>query len=164
MIKQHEDTDSPLNQIFFYGENEESGIRAATIEGPIQEHISKRILGWNCDTNQKMISEITSTDIVTKNQWVKIHMKLSKDDIVSEIATTNDTKFLLFSETVGDDKWSLVSDLKVGDLLMGIPARNALSKLITNIEIIEETKEFVKINTSGNDGEYVCNGIWLKDY
>ncbi len=163
LIKQHEDTDSHLNQIFFYGENEGSGIRAATIKGPIQEHVSKRILGWNYDTNQKMISEITSTDIVTKNQWIKIHMKLSKDDIVSEIATTSDTKVLLFSEAGADDKWSLVSDLKVGDLLMAIPSRNRLSKLITNIEIIEETKKFVKINTDSNS-EYVCNGIWLKDY
>ena len=163
MIKQHEDTDSHSNEVFFYGDMDNMEINGARIKGPIQEHVSKRIMGWNYDTNQKIISEITSTDIVTKNQWVKIHMKLSKDDIVSEIATTNDTKVLLFSETVGDDKWSLVSDLKVGDLLMGIPARNGLSKLITNIEIIEETKEFIKINTDSNS-EYVCNGIWLKDY
>jgi len=161
LIKKYEDTDSHPNQIFFYDEKDE--IRAAMIEGPIQEHVSERIMGWDYDTNNTMISKITSTDIVSKNQWVKIHMKLSKDDIISEIATTNDTKVLLFSETVGDDKWSLVSDLKVGDLLMGIPARNGLSKLITNIEIIEETKEFVKINTDSNS-EYVVNGIWLKDY
>ena len=160
MIKKHEDIDSYPNELFFLGKEKIHGCR---INGPIQEHVSKRIMGWNYDTNQKIISEITSTDIVTKNQWVKIHMKLSKDDIISEIATTNDTKVLLFSETIGDNKWSLVSDLKVGDLLMGIPARNGLSKLITNIEIIEETKEFAKINTDSNS-EYVCNGIWLKDY
>ena len=164
LIKKHKDTDSHLNQIFFYAEKDGSlVIRAAMIDGPIQEHVSERIMGWNYDTNNTMISKITSTDIVSKNQWVKIHMKLSKDDIISEIAITNDTKVLLFSETVGDDKWSLVSDLKVGDLLMGMPGRNGVNKLITNIEIIEETKEFAKINTDSNS-EYVCNGIWLKDY
>ena len=159
LIKKYEDTDSHPNELFFLGKE----IHGSRITGPIQEHVSERIMGWNYDTKNTMISKITSTDIVSKNQWVKIHMKLSKDDIISEIAITNDTKVLLFSETVGDDKWSLVSDLKVGDLLMGIPTRNGLSKLITNIEIIEETKEFAKINTDSNS-EYVCNGIWLKDY
>ena len=163
MIKTHEDTDSHSNKVFFYGDTDNINGTPFHINFPIPEHVLKNIMGWNYDTNNTMVAEITSYDIVTKNQWVKIHMKLSKDDIVSEIATTADTKVLLYSETVGDDKWITSSDLKVGDLLMGIPGRNGLYKLITNIEVFEEPKTFAKINTNVNGGEYVCNGIWLKD-